>query len=225
MIDATKITNYNRSTYELEEFLLFCTAVAGKTAKVIEKKLEDVFHCMNTNVSYYINAGISKRQIQDNFGIVPNVLFMTPFNKIKCLVWGVADIERILRESKMGNYKKLSNLWIGLANSQIDLKTISTQELEKFKGIGPKTSRYFILHSRPNARIACLDTHILRWLKNQGYSNVPDNTPSKTNMKTYRELENIFIAEADKRKVTVAELDLKIWNESSSRSGLKLQTV
>ena len=41
MIDPYKITNYNRTESQLQEFLLFCILVAGKTAYIQAKKLED----------------------------------------------------------------------------------------------------------------------------------------------------------------------------------------
>ena len=40
LIDPYKITNYKRSKNELEEFLLFCIVVAGKTAYIQAGKLE-----------------------------------------------------------------------------------------------------------------------------------------------------------------------------------------
>ena len=41
MIDPYNITNYNRTQNELEEFLLFCIVVAGKTAYIQSRKLDE----------------------------------------------------------------------------------------------------------------------------------------------------------------------------------------
>lgn len=32
-----------------------------------------------------------------------------------------------------------------------------------------KTSRFFLLHSRENIKVAVLDTHIIKWLSHIGY--------------------------------------------------------
>ena len=57
MIDPYKITNYNRNQYELEEFLLFCIVVAGKTAYIQAQKLNDFLVSVNTRLCMpeYIN--------------------------------------------------------------------------------------------------------------------------------------------------------------------------
>lgn len=80
--------------------------------------------------------------------------------------------------------------------------------------MGLKTSRFFLVHSRPNVRVAVLDTHILQWMKDEGYD-VPRQTP--TNKKKYREIEDKFLAECDKRGVSPAQLDLEIWKSRNKK--------
>ena len=96
----------------------------------------------------------------------------------------------------------------------IDLETCTAEDLEAIPGIGQKTSRFFITHSRPNQNYAILDTHILAWLKSLGYNDIPKSTPAG---KRYQEIEQLFLFEAKKRNVSAADLDLQIWKERSKK--------
>ncbi len=117
-----------------------------------------------------------------------------------------------LRKARTGNYCKITNALIQFVRTPIDLRTCTPAQLEEIHGIGPKTSRFFILWTRPGARYAALDVHVLRWMRARGY-NAPETTPSGAK---YRELEMAFLAEADKRGVTPRELDAQIWRDGSS---------
>lgn len=190
MIDPTRITKFDRTEAELEEMLLFCVAVAGKTAKTIAQKVDD-----------FLKLEGSKR---------------SPFEKIRCMAGG--DQTRLvenLKAVKLGRYKILSQCYSLLAASNINLKTCSIDELEDFPGIGPKTSRFFVLHSRPKQQIACLDTHILSYLRGLGHK-TPKSTPSG---KKYRRIEKVFVQHAASLGRDIAELDLEIWNKASSKRG------
>jgi thermostable 8-oxoguanine DNA glycosylase len=83
--------------------------------------------------------------------------------------------------------------------------------LEQIYGIGPKTSRFFILWTRPNASFAALDRHILRWLREKGYQ-VSKTPPTG---KRYCELENIFLEEARQLNKSARQLDSEIWSTAS----------
>jgi thermostable 8-oxoguanine DNA glycosylase len=61
--------------------------------------------------------------------------------------------------------------------------------------------------SRPNENHAIIDTHILKWLKAQGVSNVPKATPTAKN---YTRLEQEFLSRVPDG-MTPAEFDLQIW--------------
>ena len=78
------------------------------------------------------------------------------------------------------------------------------EQFAKLPGIGMKTARCFIIHSRENASYSGLDTHMLKHLTSLGY-NVPKSTPSR---KLYLTLEQIVIKLAAERKMTPAEYDL-----------------
>ena len=211
MVDPTEITNFNRTTNELEEVLLFCIAVAGKTAKQISIALEKFL----TTQNYYQDWSRELKEFGGEEVVCESCdLSASPFAKIRWLVARNKLFDAI-KDSGLGQHSKLTFAFAEVAKQNFDLTKVTTEQLESIKGIGPKTSRFFILHSRKTDNIACLDTHILRWLKNKGYD-VPKGPPSN---KHYLRLEKDFLSCAKEMKVPVAELDLKIWNESSVRSG------
>jgi thermostable 8-oxoguanine DNA glycosylase len=77
-----------------------------------------------------------------------------------------------------------------------------------------------LVHSRENARYACLDTHVLKYLRDIGID-APKSTPTG---KHYTRLETIFLNLADDKQMTPAQFDLWIWN-NYSRSGLKAKAA
>jgi thermostable 8-oxoguanine DNA glycosylase len=197
MIDPTKVTNFERSQVELEEFLLFAIVVAGKSAFQQAKKLED----------FLANKGD-----------------MTPFEYIRWLDGNNPEyIDRMLRQVKMGQYNRISMAFRAVAyffateddflNDGSPLKTVPVRLLESVKGIGMKTARFFIMHSRPDMHVACLDTHVLQWLGERGHE-VPKTTPQGHK---YLALEKIFLDYANKLDTYPAVLDLEIWNERSKK--------
>jgi len=181
MIDPFNITKYDRTEFELQEFALFCISVAGKQASSTAKRLEKLLNCSDGNF---------------------------PFEKIKNLI-SKNRLEIELRNCSFGQYSKLIKAFRGLVETNLDLKTCTIDDLEKIHGIGAKTSRYLLLHSRPNMEIACLDTHILRYLKQLGH-NVPKSTPTGSR---YKKIERIFLEHARELKKDPAELDLEIWSK------------
>ena len=114
---------------------------------------------------------------------------------------------------KLGQYNRLEKAFGGILQFKGKLKTISVAELESVNGIGSKTARFFVLHSQKDARVACLDVHILKWMREQGYI-APKQTPTK---KRYAILEAQFLTEAWKREMTPADLDLIIWKSFSQK--------
>ncbi len=184
MIDPTKITKYNRTRVELEELLLFCIAVSGKTAKTTARMLDELL----------------KRGVGSPFEVVLQLESQLPM---------------IMKEIGFGCQKMKARGFIEAAKSKLDLESCSASDLEKIHGVAFKTSRFFILHSRRNARIACLDRHVLSFLRDLGYD-APETTP--TSAAKYRNLENIFIELANKFKKTPSQLDLIVWRVFSKNA-------
>lgn len=182
-IDPTKITNYNRRQEDLERFLIFSVCVAGKNAQRTAKAVDIL--------------------LEDRNG--------SPFDKIRKMTKQGKLVDG-LRKSGIGQYTRLSKCLTSITESSLDLKKASVEDLEDIHGIGPKTSRFFILHSRRNQKVAVLDTHILKYLSNMGYT-VPKSTPSG---RRYKEIEKIFLNIAKEKNMKPADLDLEIWKSGNS---------
>ena len=119
------------------------------------------------------------------------------------------DIHNFLVAHKVGQYGRISQAIKESIN--LDLRNATLDELMNVYGVGPKTARFFILHSRANAQVAVLDTHILKWLTMYGLKDVPDSTP---NEKEYIKWEKIFLDICDMfcGGMPIAQVDLNIWN-------------
>ena len=187
-INPKKITDFNRTKADLELFAVFAVCVAGKKAQQTADKVNDNFRDVATPTKQ-----------------------LTPFEAIKNLV-NIKVFVAYLKTAKMGQYRRIYRALRDLAEYGIDLKTCSDEELEAIHGIGPKTSRFIIMHSRPNQRLATLDTHILRWMRDQGIE-TPKATPQRK--KLYKELEQKFLTLCDKCAILPSQLDLKIWKQYS----------
>lgn len=137
----------------------------------------------------------------------------TPFEMLARLTED--QILALLRSARSGNYTKLARALRELVTAGLNLATCKPWELEEIHGIGPKTSRFFIMWCRPEESYAALDVHILRWLKAQGYD-VPKSTPQSRTK--YAEIERCFINEAHRRGKTPRELDEEIWVAGAGRT-------
>ena len=179
MIDPSNITDYNLTPHKLEEALLFWICVAGKTAKTIAPRLDNLLNSLEGN---------------------------SPFEKIKNT--GLDQLSVKLKENGIGCYSiKAKSLW-DLVNSGLDLSTCTVDDLEGVYGIGMKTSRCFLIHSRSETNCAGLDTHVLKFLRDMGHD-VPRSTPGSK--KKYKEIEQLFLNYVNDSHMSVAELDLYIW--------------
>lgn len=188
LVDPDNVTKFGMSDPELEVFLLFWVCAAGKKAKTAAGNL-------NRMLRYGHEASGKSR----------------PFHIIS--FFG-GDLPFILKSHGIGCYNNKSRTMLELTHSGINLQTCSVSDLERIPGIGPKTARCFLLHSRPDVRHAGLDTHCLRYMRDHGVD-VPKSTPTG---KKYLELERIFLDMADRSGKSLAEFDLEIWREYSSRA-------
>lgn len=182
MVDPWNITDYNRSVAELEELLLFCVSVAGKSAGVTAAALDEFL------------AGHAGR---------------SPFDKIKRLINDGA-LSAAIKASRLGKHTRLTRAFAELVEAGLDLTACTCEQLEAIHGIGPKTSRFFIVHTRQGEQLAVLDTHILRYMKSLSYDNIPASTPTG---KRYLQIERDFIALAERQGRDIAEFDLWIWRQ------------
>lgn len=182
MIDPRNITRFDRSPAELQELLLFAISVAGKTASVQAKKLDEFLAFRYEN---------------------------TPFQYIRELIRD-GYLKLMLATFGLGQYNRLYRAFSEILQFEGRLDTVTTEELERVFGVGKKTSRFFVLHSRPNQKYCVLDVHVLKYMREKHLApNIPKATPSGKN---YDRLEKVFLKHCEDLGVKdIAEFDLKIW--------------
>jgi hypothetical protein len=190
MVDPFDVTDYHRTEAQLQEFLLFTIVAAGKKA---------------TNQAEALERFLGRRQ-----------RWQTPFQYLTYLLTRPAAMHNALLIARLGQYTR-----IGAAFSQIalafgrgeapfcDLHTVRPADLEAIHGIGPKTARFFILHTQQDAQVACLDTHVLKFLAARGVSSVPKYTPTGQD---YARLEQAYLRICHELMVDPAQFDLAIWS-------------
>ena len=187
--DPKNITDFNRNTDELQAFWLFCMFVAGK------------------------NSDWASRCLKKLVDTADKGTFEGIFKYFKSI--GEVGVHNALVANKVGQYTRLTK---GIMQSlDLDLRTCSLQDLLNIHGVGNKTARFFLLHTRRNCDYAVLDTHILAWMRDHGVENAPKSTP--TNLKVYEELENRYriLSRLHYPHLSNAQIDLLIWTKQSGR--------
>ena len=190
MIDPYNITDYSRKRGELEEFLLFCIVVAGKTAYIQAQKLEDFLKSVNARLMMPESS--------------------SPFQILKSAEQHGILMEEILK-AKLGQYKKIYNGFKYISEREYNLNRMTPQLLECIPGVGMKTSRFFLLHSDKlyKDKIAIIDTHILKFIKENIDIRAPKSTP--TIRVTYKYWEDRFLYWCECNNKNVADFDLEVW--------------
>ena len=188
LVDPNNITKFDCSNHELQLVLLFWIAAAGKKASTSARCLESL-----------MLHGSDKFGSQEPFEIIRR------FGN---------ELPDVLKSHGFGCFNNKAKSMTDLASRNIDLTSCSVSDLEDVRGIGPKTARCFLMHSRKNVRHAGLDTHVLKYMRENGIE-VPKSTPSG---KKYLELENVFLEMADRSGKSLAEFDLEIWRHYSSKN-------
>jgi thermostable 8-oxoguanine DNA glycosylase len=185
MINPQACTKYDRTRAELEEFLVFCTFVAGKSGW---------------------QAAVATHRFLRR---------QPPYERIRTLI-RQRRLRRQLRTCGIGQYSRLTRALTEIL--PLDPAIVPVTVLETVYGIGPKTARFFVLHSRPAQQLAVLDIHILRELRAQGYVDAPTTTPQHP--RTYARWERVVLGLATAAGMSPAAFDLMVWNRRS-RNGLR----
>ena len=210
MIDPENITKYDRTDRELEIFWLFCLATAGKNADYASRAVAKIVRAIRPEYETPFEHFAHESHT------VHNIL-------VTSAVGQYARMEHAIRDTTQLLFSAPSTMMdgfgpVGKAVKRIAyLHEFSIEELEEIHGVGPKTARFFALHSRRDVEAMPLDTHILAWLRAHGYHNVPDATPS--NKDTYRYLERcaITLAKTYFPGLSLADADLLMWRMMSGR--------
>ncbi|MDW9478838.1 hypothetical protein GOB57_09090 [Sinorhizobium meliloti] len=187
MVDPFKITDFNRDDAALQEFWLFCVAVAGKKATMIAGKIDEFLSLK-----------------------APGEL---PFDYVRRLD-AEGRLEAAMKGVRLGKYDLLGKSWPAIVSPEApDLRTAEADELQDIHGVGFKTSRFFVLHSRDDANVAVIDTHVLKYLKSRRHR-VPETIPVG---KEYLRLEQLMLKYARAAGMTMADFDLTIWKHYASK--------
>jgi len=174
----------DRTTDELEECLLFCIVVAGKTAATQQRLLKNFLTSFPSQST-------------------------SPFDLIREMD-AAGKLSQQLMYSKLGQYTRLTSCFRDLVAANLDLYTCTVDDLEAIHGIGPKTARFFLTCTRLDVRFAVIDTHLLKFMRDYLCEhNIPATTPG--NKKEYSRLEKLYLDYVDRVGVNPAELDLAIW--------------
>lgn len=181
--------NYN--LFYKESFVLFSVMVAGKSSTMMMNKT-------NNLIDDIIKDSEKPKSL---FDFIINNYSDNDFESLMLL----------LKKNKTGKYSLLLKFFTDIKNTKINVSKCSLQDLEQIKGIGKKSSRFFMLYNREDIQdIAVLDTHILKFLSSNGVKDVPKQTPSG---KQYNRLEQEFIALSRKiePKMSIYDLDFQLW--------------
>ena len=189
-IDPYNITNFNRTEEELQLFLLFCIVVAGKTAYIQADKLEQFLNSVNKRL------------------MMPE--HVKPFQTILSAEQHGILMQEI-QNAKLGQYRKIYAGFKYISENKFDLNNMTPEQLELIPGVGMKSSRFFLLHSDINWQnyIAILDTHILKFIKENIDNRAPKSTP--TIRVTYKYWEDVFLNWCEQNNKNMADFDLEVW--------------
>ena len=164
--------------------------MAGKTAYIQAEKLEQFLLSVNERL------------------MMPDRVL--PFQTIKSANQHGILFEEI-KKAKLGQYKKIYSGFKFITQKDYNLNRMTPKILEEIPGVGMKTSRFFLLHSDIfyKDKIAILDTHILKFIK----ENIDDRAPKSTPVipLTYRFWEDMFLNWCNNNNKNVADFDLEVW--------------
>lgn len=186
-LDPTKITDFRRTPAELQRFWLYSIIVAGRNSDF---------------ASRIVGKLLSK--------LKPDQL---PFEFFRG--FGRTALHNYLVVNKVGQYTR-----IGKAISEsldLDLATCTLADLMAVHGVGPKTARFFLLHTRESEEYAVLDTHLLKWLRDQQVEDVPKSTPTQPAEYARLERECITRMKLVFPGMSLADADLLLWTQISQR--------
>ena len=123
-----------------------------------------------------------------------------------------------LRSVGMGQETRLTKCWRHIANNirPTHLRNIDRDILVQVPGIGMKTASFFIAHSQAWPEIAVLDTHILKWLRDQFPKlSIPRITPQQP--QEYKDIEALFLGRSCQLNISPTDLDNLIWQTATTK--------
>ena len=183
--------------FDRQAKLIYSLVVAGKSANFADKAVKSFLGGLAV-----VTGNLWKDEIEE-----------LPFTMLRAV--SSNEIRIMLRNARTGNYDKLTRAIADILRANFDLSRVTPAQLETIHGIGPKSSRFFIMWIRPEEKYAALDVHVLRWMASLGYD-VPKHTPQ--NALKYAAIERQFLALAEWRGMTPRQLDVQIWEAGAGRT-------
>ena len=164
--------------------------MAGKTAYIQADKLEQFLNAVNQRL------------------MMPE--HVKPFQTILSAEQHGILMQEI-QNAKLGQYRKIYAGFKYISENKFDLNNMTPDQLELIPGVGMKSSRFFLLHSDINWQnyIAILDTHILKFIKENIDNRAPKSTP--TIRVTYKYWEDVFLNWCEQNNKNMADFDLEVW--------------
>ena len=214
-IDPLNITDFERNDFSLQSFFLFAVAVAGKPSGITAEKI-------NSMVELFMESWVENPAYQEGHLDVPDgplkhLIDLTT----ECIWWDdISPAGRNLRHIKLGKYKQWDKLleWFGfeVRDANYFLRTATLEQLLEIPGVGDKTARFFLLHSRKGEEVVPLDTHILKFV-GKTFSDCPKITPRGRAYNFWEErAKRLFKREIETNNYSsFAEVDLAIWKSGN----------
>jgi hypothetical protein len=241
VIDPHNPYNPDRTDDDLLRWLVFGIMVAGKNADATAKKLRHLEREMRiledaslTDPQSPFRLSWWQRVARDIFW--PNLGESKNFVELFCRCVFNGYMPQALRRAKVGKYKLLEGAFAELAYRVYQpastpgrgyrnfyLHDATVEDLMEIPGIGPKTARMYVLYTRRDAKVAVLDTHILRYLRDIGYDTAPHQTPSAPGVYAY--WEGIFLGECEKADMRPDQLDIQIWRMYSGGYNIRGERI
>jgi thermostable 8-oxoguanine DNA glycosylase len=210
---VSNCNDFERTDAEVEVWLIFCVMVAGHEATTTARKIHNLFLGMTD-----INVGRAPLHIP----------LMMPIGYLR-FARSVGLLEPLMRSARTGCYTNYRKTFDYLIDNEIDgakLRRMSLQDLIKIPSVGLKTASFFIMSTRRDVRMAALDTHLLKylreraaiggfvadWLREEGVdpARIPKATPA--NAELYAKLERVILKIADMYCMTPQDFDFAVWS-------------
>jgi len=193
------ILNFDRTTAQLQAFMLFGILAANKRAATAASSLERLLReCRGEGWPPFRRL---REQLDD--------LYRNPLTP---------TFRNFVKSCGIGNHDLKSRAIKELVRRDPDLRTCTREEMVEWTGVGWKTASFFLMFTREDSRVASLDTHVLGWMRDHaGDFNlrvkdgfIPKQTPGSP--KRYLTIEALFLDMADVAGWHPAELDYEIWS-------------
>lgn len=201
---------FNGTKAQLEKFFLTCVFVAGKNATVQQSKVDQFVECVRRDLG---------EDVVDTLGVISAIhhTLTEADTEPTVLAW--------LKEVKSGQYTRIAsiicNVTAKVALPKFHITNASRKSLAAIRGIGYKTASFFKLYTTPGWQGAVLDTHILKYMKEE--CNTTGEAPP--NAAEYIRLEDIFLTHIRSKYPgrSIPEIDFEIWSKYRSKTGVHEQ--